>query len=68
MHLRNLERQRCTDVMFKLAFYCLSVTAEDLNLQRRHRYEDINILGTRYFILLDTTSGARHERAPNFPE
>ena len=25
--------ERCTDVMFKLAFYCLSVTVEDLNLQ-----------------------------------
>ena len=24
--------ERCTDVMFKLTFYCLSVTIEDLNL------------------------------------
>ena len=24
--------ERCTDVMFKLPFYCLSVTVEDLNL------------------------------------
>ena len=51
--------ERCTDVMFKLAFYCLSVTVEDLNLQWRYRYEDIDILGTRYFVLLDTTSGTR---------
>ena len=25
----------------------------------RYRYEDINILGTQHFVLLDTTSGAR---------
>ena len=56
---KSRKAERCTDVMFKLAFYCLSVTAEDLNLQRRHRYEDINILGTRYFVLLNTTSGTR---------
>ena len=51
--------ERYTDVMFKLAFYCLSVTVEDLDLQRRHRYEDINILGTQYFIVLDTSLGTR---------
>ena len=56
---KSRKAERCTDVMFKLAFYCLSVTAEDLNLQQRHRYEDINILSTRYFVLLDTTSGTQ---------
>ena len=35
--------ERCADAMFKLAFYCWCVTVEDINLQRRHRYEDINI-------------------------
>ena len=45
--------------MFKLAFYCLYVTVEDLNLQQKHRYEDLNILGTQYFVLLHTTSGTR---------
>ena len=57
--MKSRKAERCTDVMFKLAFYCLSVTVEDLNLQRRHRYEDINILGTQYFVLLNTTSGTR---------
>ena len=56
---KSTKAERCTDVMFTLAFYCLSITVEDLNLQRRHRSEDINILGKRYFVLLDTTSGTR---------
>ena len=43
---KSRKAERCTDVNFKLAFYYLSVTVEDLNLQRRHRYEDINNLGT----------------------
>ena len=30
---KSRKAERCTDVMFKLAFYCLSVTVEDLNLQ-----------------------------------
>ena len=47
--------ERWTDVMFKLAFYCLSVIVEDLNVQQTD--EDINILGTPYFFLLDATSG-----------
>ena len=54
--MKSRKAERCTDVMFKLAFYCLSVTVEDLNVQRRHRYEDINILGTQHFVLLNTTS------------
>ena len=29
---KSRKADRCTDVMFELAFYCLSVTAEDLNL------------------------------------
>ena len=45
--------------MLKLAFYCLPDTVEGLNLLQRYRYEDINILGTQYFVLLDTTLGAR---------
>ena len=57
--MKSRKAERGTDVMFKLAFYCLSVTVEDLNLQLRHRYEDLNILGTRYFVLLDTTSGTQ---------
>ena len=48
---------RCTDFMFKLAF-CLSFTVEE-SLKQRYKYEDINILGTRYFVLLDATSGTR---------
>ena len=45
--------------MFKLTPYCLSVTVDDLNLYRRYRYEDINILSARYFVLLESTLGAR---------
>ena len=30
--MKSRKAERCTDVMFKLAFYCLYVTAEDLNL------------------------------------
>ena len=29
---KSRKAERCTDIMLKLAFYCLSVTAEDLNL------------------------------------
>ena len=56
---KSRKAERCTDVMFKMAFYCLSVTVEDLNVQQRHRYEDTNILGTQYFVLRNTTSGTR---------
>ena len=56
---KSRKAERCADVMFKLAFYCLSVTVEDPNIQRRHRYEDKNTLGTRYFVLLNTASGTR---------
>ena len=48
-----------TDVIFKLTLYCLSVTVEDPNLYRRYRYDDVNILGTHYFVLLDSTFCAR---------
>ena len=43
--------------------YCLSVTIEDLNSSWKYRYEDINILGTCYFVLLDDTLGARQAHA-----
>ena len=57
--------ERCTDVMFKLTFYCLSVTVEDLNLQQRYKYFRYTIFRFPrcYFRY---TIGARHERAPNF--
>ena len=29
---KSRKAERCTDIMFKLALYCLSVTVEDLNL------------------------------------
>ena len=29
---KSRKAERCTDVMFKLTLYCLSVTVEDLNL------------------------------------
>ena len=29
---KSKKAERCIDVMFKVAFYCLSVTVEDLNL------------------------------------
>ena len=29
---KSRKEERCTDVMFKLAFHCLSVTVENLNL------------------------------------
>ena len=29
---KPIEAERCTDVMFKLTLYCLSVTVEDVNL------------------------------------
>ena len=56
---KSTKAERCTNIMFKLTIYCLSVTVEDLNLQSRYRYEDRNNLGTRYFVLLDGTLGAR---------
>ena len=42
--------------MSKLTLYFLSATAEDLNLYQR--YEDIDILGTQYFVLLSANLGA----------
>ena len=53
------KEDRCTDVMSKLPLYCLFVTVEDLNIWQRYRYEDINILTTQYFVLLDVTLGER---------
>ena len=38
--------------------YVQSLTVEDLNLQQKFRYEDMNILGTRCFFLLDAALGA----------
>ena len=32
MFTKSRKAERCTDFMFKLAFYCLPVTVEDLNL------------------------------------
>ena len=29
---KSTKAERCTDIMFKLTHYCLSVTVEDLNL------------------------------------
>ena len=52
---KSTKAERCREVMFKLTLYCLSVTVDDLNLQQRYRYENINILGTRYFVVLDST-------------
>ena len=43
--------------MFKLGFYCLPVTIENLNLQQQYRYEDINILSKQYPVLFDAISG-----------
>ena len=34
--------------------FIVYVNVEDLNLQRRYKY-----LGTRYFVLVDATSGTR---------
>ena len=63
---KSAKAERCRDIMFKLTLYCLTVTVEDINLWRRYRYEDINyrcedinILGTRYFGVLDSTLSAR---------
>ena len=49
---KSTKAERCTDVMFKLSLYCLSVIAEDINSYQR--YKDINILDTRYFVVLDS--------------
>ena len=56
--VKSAKAKRCTDVMFKLTLHCLSVTVEDLNLQLRYRYEDVNVLVTHYFVVLDLTLGA----------
>ena len=37
---KSMKSERCTDIMFKLTLYCLSVTVEDLNLSRI----DLNLL------------------------
>ena len=51
LHLINVfKKSTKTDVMSRLTLYCLSVTVEDLN-----RYGNIHILGTHYFVLLDST-------------
>ena len=55
---KSVKAERCTYVLSKLALYCLSVTIEDLNLYRRYSYEDINVLGTRFFVFLNSTLGA----------
>ena len=52
--------------MFKLTLSFLSVTDEDLNLQQRYRYEDINILVTCYFVFLSVNLGAVLISGPNF--
>ena len=53
LYLINIfaKSKRCTDVMYKLILYCLSV--------KRYRYEPTNILGTCYFVVLDFTLDAR---------
>ena len=56
---KSTKAERYTDVMFKLTLYCLSVTVEDLDLERKCRYKDINILRIHYFVVLDSTLGAR---------
>ena len=38
--MKYTKAERCTDIMFKLTLYCLSVTVEDLNLSRI----DLNLL------------------------
>ena len=55
---KSTKAERCTDVMFKLTFYSLSVNVEDLNLYQRYRYKEI-LLGTCYFVLLNSTLGGR---------
>ena len=60
VYLRNLQRQKeacCRRYVH--ADTLLSATVEDLNLSRRYRYEDINILGTQYFVLLSANLGAQ---------
>ena len=56
---KSTKAERCTDIVFQLTLYCVSVTVEDLNLQQRYRYKDINVLGTCYFIVLDSMLVAR---------
>ena len=56
---KSTKAERYTDIIVKLTLYCVSVTAEDLNLQQRYRDKDINVLGTCYFIVLDSTLGAQ---------
>ena len=58
LYLRNSRRQRGRRYVH-VDFLLFIVTVEDLNLQRRYRYEDINILGTSYFAALDSTLGTR---------
>ena len=53
--VKSTKVERCTDVMFKFTLY-LSVTVEDLE---DLRYEDKNILGAQYFVVLHSTLGAQ---------
>ena len=55
---KSTKAERCTEVTFKLALYCLPVIVDDLNLSWRCRYKHINILGTRNFVLPDSHLGA----------
>ena len=56
---KSTKAERYTGVMFKLILYYLSVIVEDLDLERRCRHKDINILRIHYFVVLDSTLGAR---------
>ena len=54
---KSAKAERCTDITFKLKLHCLSATTED-RIYDEDRYEDINILGTHYFVILNATLGA----------
>ena len=53
---KGREMHRCYVQADTLLFICYF---GDLNLKRRYRYEDINILGRRYAVFLDSTLGAK---------
>ena len=55
---KSTKAERCTDIMFKQTLYCLSVALK-IQIYNEDRYEDINILGTSYFVLLNANLGAR---------
>ena len=59
MYLRNLQRQRDAQTLCSSWHFIIYLLLLKIQIYNEDRYEDINILGTRYLVLLDANLGAR---------